>query len=320
MSFTSSTTPHPGPVHLTGPVWRDLAEDHRERAAIYTEPFLERRHHGRKHPVEDFLFTYYTLKPGQLTRWHPGPWVILLDAADRLEWKFYRRPSITELQKTGLSPEEARIQRPTAATVDVEAFLEARSTAVVFTQEILSRTVSKPGNFGCFGMHEWAMAYRSEENDIRHEYLDLRLGADGTDSVVETHRIHCTHFDAFRFFQPQAVPRNEIQPTREQQRSLEQPGCLHANMDVYKWAYKLLPFVDSALLMDCFDLAWQVREMDMRAAPYDLKSWGYEPIPVETARGKKQYATLQREFAERSIILRQRLMSTLDRADSTLMS
>lgn len=300
-----------GPVHLTGPVWRDLAEEHRERTSVYTEPFLERRHAGRKHPVEDFLFTYYTLKPGQLRRWHPGPGVILLDATERLEWKFYRRPTDTELRTSGLSTDDVEEHRNTSAILDLEDFLRTRAAAVDFTRDILERTAAKPGNFGCFGMHEWAMAYRSEENDIRHEYLDLRLGAEGTDTVVESHRIHCTHFDAFRFFQPQAVPRNELQPTREEQRHLEQPACLHANMDVYKWAYKLLPLVDSALLMDCFDLAWQIREMDMRAAPYDLTAWGYEPIAVETAHGKKQYATLQREFAERSNILRQRLLNVL---------
>ena len=55
---------------------------------------------------------------------------------------------------------------------------------------------------------------------------------------------------------------------------LEQPACLHANMDVYKWAYKLLPLVDSTLVMDCFDLAWDARELDMRAAPYDIRDWG----------------------------------------------
>lgn len=304
------------PVALTGDSWRTLAEEHRERAAIYTEPFLERRHHGRKHPVEDFLFTYYTLKPGQLLRWHPGPGVILLDAGDRADWKYYRRPTEAELRAAGIADHEVEAQRSQASIVDLGAFLDARSTAVNFTRDILARTAAKPGNFGCFGMHEWAMAYRSDEQEIRHEYLDLRLGSEGTDEVVEAHRIHCTHFDAFRFFQPQAKPRNEIQPTREDQRYLEQPGCLHANMDIYKWAYKLIPLVDSALLMDCFELAWQVREMDMRAAPYDLLAWGYEPIQVETPRGKKQYATMQREFASTSVVLRERLLDSIRRAES----
>lgn len=94
---------------------------------------------------------------------------------------------------------------------------------------------------------------------------------------------------------------NELQPTRETQLVLEQPACLHANMDVYKWAYKLLPLVDSTLVMDCFDLAWDARELDMRAAPYEIREWGYEPIPVETAEGKAEYVRIQRELSERSI-------------------
>jgi hypothetical protein len=28
-----------------------------------------------RHPVEDFLFTYYPFKVGQLKKWHPGPGV-----------------------------------------------------------------------------------------------------------------------------------------------------------------------------------------------------------------------------------------------------
>ena len=196
--------------------------------------------------------------------------------------------------------------------VDTEKFAEARASAIDFARIILGKTAAKPGFFGCFGLHEWAMAYKSVENNIRHDYLELRLGAEGTDRVVESHKIRCSHFDAFRFFMPQAVPMNELQPTREQQRNLEQPACLHANMDIYKWAYKLLPLVPSHLVMDCFELAWDVRELDMKAAPYDLKDWGYEPVAIETPEGKAEYVRQQRLFAERSMALRQRLLDAIE--------
>ena len=207
----------------------------------------------------------------------------------------------------------AQAEAASAVTVDVADFVNRRATALAFTHEILRNTAAKKGQFGCFGMHEWAMAYKSVENNIRHDYLELRLGAEGTDRVVESHRIRCSHFDAFRFFMPQAAPMNELQPTRETQRVLEQPACLHANMDVYKWAYKLLPLVDSALVMDCFDLAWDARELDMRAAPYEIRAWGYEPIPVETAEGKAEYVRIQRGLSERSIGLRERLLEVCAR-------
>ena len=36
--------------------------------------------HGVKHPVADFLFTYYSYRPAQLRRWHPGAGAVLADA------------------------------------------------------------------------------------------------------------------------------------------------------------------------------------------------------------------------------------------------
>lgn len=296
--------------------WQVLERAHQERTRRYALPFAQRRERGEKHPVEDFLFTYYTLKPGQFMRWHPGAGVILLDAASRADWKFYRPATLAELLEAGLAEDEARTQAEgrLAYLVDTASFGQKRASAVDFTRIILGKTAAQPGFFGCFGLHEWAMAYKSVENNIRHDYLDLRLGADGTDEVVESHNIRCTHFDAFRFFMPQARPLNELQPTRETQRDMEQPACLHANMDVYKWAYKLLPLISSELLMDCFELAWEIRELDMKAAPYDLQSWGYEPVKIETAEGKLAYTRTQRAFAARSVQLRQQLLAQMDAA------
>ena len=53
---------------------------------------------------------------------------------------------------------------------------------------------------------------------------------------------------ARRAFTPDAVPLNTLTPTRDAQVAGEQPGCLHAGMDLYKWAYKLDPFVPSELI------------------------------------------------------------------------
>ena len=301
---------------MTGPVvvlsraqWERRALDHERRAALRADPFVARRHRGQKHPVEDFLFTYYTLKPAQLKRWHPGAGTVLLDAAERVREKFYRALTGSELTALGLSAGDG------AVAVDDAALRDRRAPAIDFARAVLGAHASNPGFFGCFGLHEWAMAYRSEDNDLRHEQLGLRLGAAGTDAVVENARIRCTHFDAFRFFQPQAVPLNELQPTRESQRRMEQPGCLHATMDLYKWAYKLVPAIPSELLMDCFELAWDVRETDMQAAPYDLAAWGYEPVRIETPEGKAEYVRRQREFARRAEPLRRRLGAALEVLD-----
>ena len=47
-------------------------------------------------------------------------------------------------------------------------------------------------------------------------------------------------------------------------------------MDLYKWAYKLSPATPGELVADCFELAADIRELDMRASPYDLRDHGYE--------------------------------------------
>ncbi|MBD7995070.1 3-methyladenine DNA glycosylase [Arthrobacter sp. Sa2CUA1] len=298
----------PAEIVLAEDEWLPRQAAYEERVRPFTEGYLQRRSAGRKHPVEDFLFTYYSQKPGQLLRWHPGAGVVLTgpEAAQRLDWKFYRPLSDEETAAAGLSVGS------TAVTVDLDAFAAARGPAVEFTRMLLSRTAARKAALGCFGMHEWAMAYKSEVNGVRHEYLGLRLGAEGTDELVEQSRIRCTHFDAFRFYAPQAVGLNELTPTRETQRDLEQPGCLHANMDLYKWVYKLVPLLPGELVMDCFELAWRIREMDMRASPYDLQDWGYEPIPVETPAGRAQYASAQRGFSEESQQLRARILNLLE--------
>ena len=273
--------------------WRPLESAHHTRVDAATADHLQRRHDGRKHPVHDFLFTYYSHRPAQLRRWHPGAAVALEGAADRAGWKHYRYDG-------------------RAASVDLPAFLAARGDTVRFVRDLLAATSSRPAHLGCFGLHEWAMVYRLTPEQVRHADWPLRLGASGTDEVVDGHQVRCSHFDAYRFFTPPARPLNALAPTRPTQSRLEQPGCLHANMDLYKWAYKLSPVVPADLLMDCFELAREVRELDMRAAPYDLRELGYEPVRIETPAGKAEYVAAQRDFAGRAQVLRQRLVEVCD--------
>ncbi len=104
------------------------------------------------------------------------------------------------------------------------------------------------------------------------------------------------------------MPRNRLTPTRQTQPLLEQPGCLHAGMDVYKWAMKLGPLVPGEILLDAFELARDIRILDMQAAPYDLSDWGVVPVRIETAEGKAEYVRRQRGFAERGNALRARIL------------
>lgn len=294
----------PRQEHLPQEKWLALEAAHRARVERYAKPYLARRSAGQKHPVEDFLFTYYTQKPGQLLRWHPGDGVVLSGpkAAERAGWKYYRVLDDGALAFAGLPAGTV------AVTFDRSRFVADRTEAVRFAGIILAGTVTRPAQFGCFGLHEWAMVYRQDKFHLRHEYLKLRLGSEGTDAVVEDNRIRCSHFDAFRFYTPDATPLNELTPTRENQRTMEQPGCLHANMDLYKWAYKLTPALPSELVMDCFELSWRIRAMDMQASPYDLEEWGYPAIRIETPQGKAEYVEYQRAFAAEAQELRARVL------------
>jgi hypothetical protein len=275
--------------------WLERTAAHEVRVDAATHAHLSRRRDHRAHPVEDFLFTYYSFKPAQLRRWHPGAGVALEGAslAPHREWRFY-------------TVDGDRVQ------LDVAAFLDARGQTLRFVRDLLVRTAGRPARLGCFGLHEWAMVYRLDQSDVRHSTWPLRLGQEGADAVVESHQIACSHFDAYRFFTPDAAPLNALTPTRETQSALEQPGCLHAGMDLYKWAHKLAPAVPSDLVLDCFELARDIRSLDMRAAPYDLRELGYEPVRIETTEGKAQYAAEQRRFSVRGQALRARLVETLD--------
>jgi hypothetical protein len=166
-------------------------------------------------------------------------------------------------------------------------------------------------------MHEWAMVHRSAEHGVRHASWPLRLGAAGTDAVVESHRIACSHFDAYRFFAPSARPLNTLSPGPDDRPDFEQPGCLHAGMDLYKHAFRLWPLVPSELVADCFELARDIRVLDMRASPYDLADLGFDPVRVETAEGKQEYAAAQRGFAERGAPLRAALVHACERLVAT---
>ncbi|NHC14689.1 3-methyladenine DNA glycosylase [Motilibacter sp. E257] len=270
--------------------WRRRAAAHAARVEQWVRPVQERRLRGEAHPVEDFLFTYYSQRPARLLRWSPGAGAVLA-AVDR--------DALPEGCDWEAVPGGFRLAAPPEGI--------ARTAAWVV--ELLERTASRPAQFGCFGLHEWAMVHRQPAEQVRHASWPLRLGADGTSEVVESLPVRCSHFDAFRFFTPEARPLNQLQPTRATQAELEQGGCLHANMDLYKWAYKVFPYVDAELVADCFDLARRVRELDMRASPYDLRALGYEPVAIETAAGRAEYVVQQRAFAAEAATLRERLLA-----------
>lgn len=282
---------------LTPAQWRPLMAAHEARATEFTRDHLARRQAGATHAVWDFLFDYYPIKPATLKKWHPGYGVALLidahDAPPHLEWRDY-----------------VRIDTPAgpAVTADVAALLKRRGHAYRYIADLLARTEHNPAQFDCFGLHEWAMVYRTPTP--RHS-LPLRLGAAGTDAVVEQHHLRCTHYDAFRFFTEPARPLNFRVLDRASQPEYDQQGCLHAGMDLYKWGHKLGPLVQGSTWLDCFEVARDCRQLDMEASPYDCRSVGLGVVAIETPAGKAEYVTRQRALSERASKLRQDLLRTV---------
>lgn len=281
---------------LTAPEWRGFESAHRERAGRHTTPCRDRRARGKADPVLDFLFEYYPFPCSLLDHWHPG-------LGTALEWHGADlRPPF--------SPRHHRLENG-LLFADPRCLSEKEVLRLRRTRDLLAATRGRPAQFACHGLHEWAMVYRGHH--IRHAgTTPLRLPQDVIDRLVESRPIHCSHHDAFRFFTPAARPLNRLQPSFETRDLHEQPGCVHANMDLYKWAAKSMPWIGGDLLLDCFESALALRDLDMRASPYDLTAWGLDPIRIETPEGRAVYENAQRDLAARTAPLRDRLIARID--------
>ena len=281
-----------GLVVLDEVQWRPRAEAHARRVDAWTAGRLERASRQQRHPVDDFLFDYYPTRAGQLRRWHPGLGVAVSGATELAQDPAYR------------------VVSDGVATVDPAHFARRRD-GLAWIEGLVRRTAERAPRLGCFGLHEWAMVYGLEQDEVRHESWPLRLAPQTIRDVVDEQGVQCTHYDAFRFFTPEAVPLNEVAPTRATQPDLDQPGCLHATMDLYKWTSKYAALVGSDLVADTFGLAREARGLDMEAAPYDLHALGYEPIRIETPEGRAEYVRRQRALVERVAPLRSRVATAL---------
>ncbi len=287
----------PAGIDLESGEWESLAASHLNSARKYTDGARFRRDRGERHPVEDFLFEYYPYSFALLEQWQPGAGVALrIKSLEDMPAQFSGKRYLIAGDLCFLDP---------------EMLTEKERDRLGWIADLLRATQSHAPNFACHGLHEWAMVYRAEE--IRHASLaPLRLPQEQIDALIESRPIACTHHDAFRFFAKQARPLNRIQPTLDTRHENEQPGCVHANMDLYKWAAKSMPWIGSDLLLEAFRLAVELRDLDMRASPYDLSAWGVVPVKIETAEGRKEYESEQRRLADAAAELRRRLISAIE--------
>lgn len=283
---------------LPANIWHRLREDHRAKVLPWIAPRLERRSRHESHPVDDFLFEYYPISTNKLLNWHPG-FGFALEATD----------TEAELFPSGsyeFNYDQIQIRKE---------WISKNQEAAIGLINFLANTKERSIRSGCFGLHEWAMVLGAE--DVRHEKWPLRLSQEEIRATIDDIGLRCTHFDAFRFFTPIAAPLNPLQLARINQNDVEQPGCLHANMDLYKHAQRFAPIVGSVIVRSAFALAKEIRTVDMQTAPYDLADLGVIPIPVETEAGRDKFAELQMGFAQRAQTLRTELVAALKSAYAT---
>lgn len=274
--------------------WLPRAAAHQQRVGQWADSYLQRSSYGQRHPVEDFLFTYYPFSANKLKRWLPALGEsIAVDAAALAAYP--------ELNGREMLHSSAGVQ------LDAALLPAATLRAADFILKLCEQIQDRAPRFRCYGMHEWAMVYRQSAEQVRHQGYELRLSAAELAQFVEQQPIVCSHYDAYRFFTPEARPLNTLQPTLETRLQMEQGACLHANMDLYKWAFKLWPWCGSDLVGEAFALAKRGRVMDMRASPYDLAHLGYQPICIETPAGREEYEQEQRALAAAAVPVRESL-------------
>lgn len=285
---------------LSSEEWALKAQIHDNLVSPYTEAFLRRRGFGKTHAVHDFLFTYYGCSPKKLRQWIPSFEETLIVPADyKVNYKWLGE-NWFKVEGDKLSLNKDRLQENVIGLAQ-------------FTADLCRNILNRPARFKCFGLHEWAMVYKTSETDLRHQGQRLRMSTEELARFVESQSICCSHYDAYRFFTPEAKPMNSLIPVLDTRLELEQAGCLHANMDIYKWATKLWPWIGSDFLAKAFFLALEGRELDMRASPYDLAELGFAPICIETQEGRDLYQQEQRKLTERATPLRAELLALCER-------
>jgi hypothetical protein len=270
-----------------------------------------RSHHIQEHPVYNFLHNYYQYSTHDLRKFSPGLGVYLMGARVGLvaDEQHLLDERFMIFDEQGGQYDAAKFGQHIVGKGDWDRFTKAR--------DVLAATAAKTAFFGCFGMHEWAMLYSGNGSPVkRHqEKLLLRVSQEVIDVTVGAPGVmRCTHFDAFRFFQPGAKPFNAIAPTRSTQKRYEQPGCIHANMDLFRYAYTLYPLIPSVLLVNALEVAVEARKIDLRASPYDVSGFeGCEtPICVETPQGRKLYIEEQERIANMGYPVRKKLLAVYE--------
>jgi hypothetical protein len=314
------------------PDWLTLAKQHSMALESMLYPSgkdLKTRQHSITHdPVYNFLNKYYRYSANELMKFSPG-YGVVLSGANLQEHADLLNPQHLVYDDAGCWYNVNEVAKS-------PLFGRYGRSKLSSNRDIMAATIIKKPFLGCFGLHEWAMLYsgakQQQQQPIvnstssvsgsssnvgdgggRHqENLPLRVSQGVIDSVVNSQPLRCTHYDAFRFFHRDAKGMNTVkQLSRTAQTVNEQPGCVHATMDLFRYAYELYPLTSSDLLQRALRVAITARQLDMRASPYDVSAFSgcEEAIPIETAEGRRRYVAEQERLAQQSQSVRAALLA-----------
>jgi len=323
-------------------VWRRAAFDHQNRIYELLKPGLTdsshvlnsgiSRQHKEKlrdgqllwtaldpeHPVFNFLIEYYGLKGAKgvkrLARWSPKPHdtgVLLEGATEKDVGNNLLHLRGAVMHSNGIEYNPSRFFE----NDDDSAALERTARPFLWFRSVLQNTAQAEPVLHCYGLHEWAMQYQPKGAPPPpaaqyQSHLPLRVDRSIINEAVERKGVRCTHIDALRFFAPAALPLNKHKEyNRNDQLRLEQPACVHANMDLLKYTLRLSPFVDATLVQRVLELALRARMLDVAASPYDCeKAYGVEAVPIETAPGRAEYRRRQMAMMQEAAPVRRDLL------------
>lgn len=277
--------------------WWPLVTAHKHGASERTRSRETRMRRGQPDAMEDFLYEYYPVRPQRFAKWYPG---VDDDGPIKLRIPHDDPAALAWWEERAAQPWHEVNDDVVALSTD---YFAHRSKGLEFQAKLQRSLLNRPASFGCLGWHEWAMVYKEDEAERRHA-LPLRLGQEETDRIVEGATIRCTHLDAFQFFTPEARPLNAVTPTYETVEAMDQPGCIHASMDLLRVCVQFQPMIPGDLAIAAFDLALRARRVDMAASPYDATAIGIDPIKIETTDGKSEYIRRQQDLAGQARELR----------------
>ena len=125
----------------------------------------------KNHPIFNFLFQYFHFNTRRLLSYSPG---LGYDLSHEVDDYCLNVPEL--MQYTCKQPDGKVLLSPASTRLEPK-----KKQAMITTLTLLRNCYVKPPNFGCFGLHEWAMLYRYDDmsnlnnNNKAHQSLPLRL-------------------------------------------------------------------------------------------------------------------------------------------------